>query len=168
MEDHDRRDTDQNAATRLTGLSAQQLIVQLVGGLILAAVVGLVSGVLSARATQQVMSQQLSTMSRQIDEIRGDLQRMRQDLYAPRYRSNGIVGARHASPLPPVVGGPPPGRMAGGQIRGGGAAPTVISHYWGEACLAPTSPLHATTDPVGACMGEACLAPTSPLPPGRP
>lgn len=139
---HDRRDTDQNAATRLTGLSAQQLIVQLVGGLLLAAVVGLLSG----WATQQVMSQQLSTMSRQIDEIRGDLQRMRQDLYAPRYRSNGIVGARHASPLPPVVGGPPPGRMAGGQIRGGGAAPTVISH----------------------CRGEACLAPTSPLPPGRP
>ena len=95
MEDHDRRDTDQNAATRLTGLSAQQLIVQLVGGLLLAAVVGLLSG----WATQQVMSQQLSTMSRQIDEIRGDLQRMRQDLYAPRYRSSRIVGATHASPL---------------------------------------------------------------------
>lgn len=101
MEDDDRRDTDQNAATRLTGLSAQQLIVQLVGGLILAAVVGLVSGVLSARATQEVMSQQLSTMSRQIDEIRGDLQRMRQDLYAPRYRSGRLEAQALPSPLPP-------------------------------------------------------------------
>ena len=98
MEDHDphdRRDTDQNAATRLTGLSGSQLVTQVVGGLLLAGVVGLLSG----WATQQVMSQQLSTMSRQIDEIRGDLQRMRQDLYAPRYRSSRIVGATHASPL---------------------------------------------------------------------
>lgn len=94
---HDRRDTDNSAAARLTGLSAQQLIVQLVGGLLLAAVVGLLSG----WATQQVMSQQLSTMSRQIDEIRGDLQRMRQDLYAPRYRSGRLEAQALPVPLPP-------------------------------------------------------------------
>ena len=94
---HARRDTDQNAATRLTGLSAQQLIVQLVGGLLLAAVVGLLSG----WATQQVMSQQLSTMSRQIDEIRGDLQRMRQDLYAPRYRPGRLEALAVPDHLPP-------------------------------------------------------------------
>ena len=98
---HARRDTDQNAATRLTGLSAQQLIVQLIGGLILAAVVGLVSGALSARATQQVMTQQLSTMSRQIDDIRADLQRMRQDLYAPRYRSGRLEALAAPDHLPP-------------------------------------------------------------------
>ena len=98
---HARRDTDQNAATRLTGLSAQQLIVQLIGGLILAAVVGLVSGALSARATQQVMTQQLSTMSRQIDDIRADLQRMRQDLYAPRYRPGRLEALAAPDHLPP-------------------------------------------------------------------
>lgn len=92
---HSRRDTDRTPTARLTGLSAQQLIVQLVGGLILAAVVGL----LSAWATQQVMSQQLSTLSRQIDDIRADLQRMRQDLYAPRYRSGRLEAL--IQPLPP-------------------------------------------------------------------
>ena len=97
MEDHDRRDTDQNAATRLTGLSAQQLIVQLVGGLLLAAVVGLLSG----WATQQVMSQQLGNLSQQIDEMRVELRQMRQDLYAPRYRSGRLEALARPTPLPP-------------------------------------------------------------------
>ena len=92
---HQRRETDNSAAARLTGLSGSQLVTQVVGGLLLAAVVGLLSG----WATQQVMTQQLTTLSRQVDEVRADLQRMRQDLYAPRYRSSRIVGATHASPL---------------------------------------------------------------------
>jgi len=93
-----RRDADHSAATRLTGLSAQQLIVQLVGGLLLAAVVGLLSG----WATQQVMSQQLGNLSQQIDEMRVELRQMRQDLYAPRYKSSALVEAqRGPQRLPP-------------------------------------------------------------------
>ena len=79
---HDRRETDQTAAVRLTGLSAQQLAVQLVGGLILAAVVGL----MSSWATQRVMAEQLQTLSRQLEELRSDVRQMRQDIYAPRWK----------------------------------------------------------------------------------
>lgn len=81
-----RRDADHSAATRLTGLSGQQLAVQFIGGLLLAAVVG----GLSAWATQQVMSEQLTALSRQLDEVRTDLRQMRQDLYAPRLRGSHL------------------------------------------------------------------------------
>lgn len=77
-----RRDADSSPAVRLTGLSGQQLAVQLIGGLLLAAVVGL----LSSWATQKVMSEQLAALSRQIDELRLDLRQMRQDIYAPRWK----------------------------------------------------------------------------------
>ena len=100
MEDHDphdRRDTDNSAAARLTGLSGSQLVTQVVGGLLLAGVVGLLSG----WATQQVMSQQLSNLSQQIDEMRLELRQMRQDLYAPRYRSGRLEAQALPVPLPP-------------------------------------------------------------------
>lgn len=92
----ERRDTDQSAAVRLTGLNVQQLAVQLIGGLLLAAVVGLSS----SWATQQVMGEQLRAMSGQIEELRRDLRQMRQDLYAPRYKSSALVEAQR-TPLPP-------------------------------------------------------------------
>ena len=94
---HARRDTDQNAATRLTGLSAQQLIVQLIGGLLLAGVVGLLSG----WATQQVMSQQLANMSHQLNDMRLELRQMRRDLYAPRVRPGRLEALAAPDHLPP-------------------------------------------------------------------
>lgn len=97
IDTHHRRETDRTVAGRLTGLSAQQLIVQLVGGLLLAAVVGLLSG----WATQQVMTQQLSTMSRQLDDMRLELRQMRQDLYAPRFRSGRLDALAVPQHLPP-------------------------------------------------------------------
>ena len=94
-----RRDTDQSAAARLTGLTVQQLAVQLIGGLLLGAVVGLSS----SWATQQVMGEQLRAMTRQIEELASDLRQMRQDLYAPRYnKSSALVEAQRAyQRLPP-------------------------------------------------------------------
>lgn len=92
---HARRQADQSAAARLTGLTVQQLAVQLIGGLLLAAVVGLSS----SWATQQVMGEQLRAMSRQIEDLRRDVGQMRQDLYAPRYRSSQLEAM--ATPLPP-------------------------------------------------------------------
>lgn len=90
-------DADQTATARLTGLSVQQLMVQLIGGLLLAAVVGL----LSSWATQQVMSEQLTALSRQLDEVRADLRQMRQDLYAPRLRSGRLEVLASPARLPP-------------------------------------------------------------------
>ena len=81
-----RRDADSSPAVRLTGLSAQQLAVQLIGGLILAAVVGL----MSSWATQRVMAEQLQTLSRQLDELRSDMRQMRQDIYAPRFKQGAL------------------------------------------------------------------------------
>ena len=102
--DHDdadlraRRQDDKSAAARLTGLTVQQLAVQLIGGLLLAAVVGLSS----SWATQQVMGEQLRAMTRQIEELASDLRQMRQDLYAPRYKSSALVEAqRGPQRLPP-------------------------------------------------------------------
>lgn len=102
--DHDdadlraRRQDDQSAAARLTGLTVQQLAVQLIGGLLLAAVVGLSS----SWATQQVMGEQLRAMTRQIEELASDLRQMRQDLYAPRYKSSALLEALRAHQrLPP-------------------------------------------------------------------
>lgn len=95
---HARRETDQSAAARLTGLTVQQLAVQLIGGLLLAAVVGLSS----SWATQQVMGEQLRAMTRQIEELASDLRQMRQDLYAPRYKSSALLEAlRTNQRLPP-------------------------------------------------------------------
>lgn len=93
-----RRDTDQSAAVRLTGLNVQQLAVQLIGGLLLAAVVGLTS----SWATQQVMGEQLRAMTREIEDLASDLRQMRQDLYAPRYKSSALIEAQRAPQrLPP-------------------------------------------------------------------
>ena len=94
---HGRREADQSAAARLTGLTVQQLAVQLIGGLLLAAVVGLSS----SWATQKVMGEQLRAMSGQIDDLRRDLRQMRQDLYAPRVRSALVEAQRAPLPLPP-------------------------------------------------------------------
>lgn len=97
IDTHHRRESDYSAITYLTGLSAQQLIVQLVGGLLLAGVVGLLSG----WATQKVMAQQLTAMSRQLDDMRRDLRQMRQDLYAPRFRSGRLDALAVPQHLPP-------------------------------------------------------------------
>jgi hypothetical protein len=95
---HGRRETDQSAAARLTGLTVQQLAVQLIGGLLLAAVVGLSS----SWATQQVMGEQLRAMTRQIEELAREQRQMRQDLYAPRYKSSALLEALRAHQrLPP-------------------------------------------------------------------
>lgn len=90
-----RRESNKSATARLTGLTVQQLAVQLTGGLMLAAIVGLSS----SWATQQVMGEQLRVMSHQIEDLRRDVRQMRQDLYAPRYRSSQLDAM--ATPLPP-------------------------------------------------------------------
>ena len=129
-----RRDADHSAATRLTGLSGQQLAVQFIGGLLLAAVVG----GLSAWATQQVMSEQLTALSRQLDEVRTDLRQMRQDLYAPRLRNSHLTAmapppcrspAAPGDPTPaqsPPTSAPPPGARPRREIAQQSCAPTKM------------------------------------------
>lgn len=95
---HARRETDQSAAARLTGLTVQQLTVQLIGGLLLAAVVGLSS----SWATQKVMTEQLHALSGRIEDLAREQRQMRQDLYAPRYKSSALLEAQRAHErLPP-------------------------------------------------------------------
>jgi ribosomal protein S15P/S13E len=59
-----------------------------------------VVGLSSSWATQQVMGEQLRAMTRQIEELANDLRQMRQDLYAPRYKSSALVEAQRGR-LPP-------------------------------------------------------------------
>lgn len=75
-----RRREDDRTTVRLTGHTGRQLATQVVGGVLLAAVVGAVS----AWGTQQVLGERLGSLTREVQQLRGDVQEMRRDLYQPR------------------------------------------------------------------------------------
>lgn len=110
-----RRADDHPSVVRVAGYTGRQLALQVLAGVLIAAAVG----AMSAWGAQQVIGERLSFLTREVLQLRGEVQEMRRDLYRPRYGRSALwaYGA----------GGPPPGRMLGGQRRGGGAAPTGVA-----------------------------------------
>jgi hypothetical protein len=84
---------DDTAAVRLTGHTARQLAVQILGGLLMAAIVGAVS----AWGTQQVLGAKLEFITREVQQLRGDMQEIRRDMYRPRFERGGYTAGL---PLP--------------------------------------------------------------------
>lgn len=81
-----RRREDDRATVRLTGRTGRQLALQVVGGVLLAAVVGAVS----AWGTQQVLGAKLEFITREVQQLRGDMQEIRRDMYRPRFERGAI------------------------------------------------------------------------------
>lgn len=92
-----RRVEDQEPAARLTGHTTKQLAVQITGGVLIAAIVGAVS----AWGAQQVIGVRLEQLSREVNQLRSEVQEMRRDLYRPRY---GAGVYRQAGPSPGAAG----------------------------------------------------------------
>lgn len=85
-------------AVRITGHTVRQLVVQVLGGLLIATVVA--GG--SVWGTVQILGEKVGAVSREVQQLRGDVQEMRRDLYRPRFE-RGRYSAEAA--LPP--GSPP-------------------------------------------------------------
>jgi len=76
-----RRAEDDAPVVRATGHTARQLAVQVVGGVLIAALVGAIS----AWGTQQIIGVRLELLTREVQQLRGEVYEMRRDLYRPRY-----------------------------------------------------------------------------------
>jgi len=92
-----RRTEDQEPTARLIGHTTKQLAVQVAGGVMIAAIVG----AMSAWGTQQIIGVRLEQLAREVQQLRGEVQDMRRDLYRPRYGS-GMY--RQAGPSPGAAG----------------------------------------------------------------
>lgn len=84
---------DDTAAERLTGRTASQLAVQVAGGLLLAIVVGAVS----AWGTQQVLGERIVYLTREVQQLRDEVQQIRRDLYRPHIE-RGALAERNILP----------------------------------------------------------------------
>lgn len=89
-----RRIEDDEPVVRITGHTGRQLAVQVLGGVLIAVAVG----AMSAWGAQQVIGERLSFLTREVQQLRGEVQEMRRDLYRPRY---GRSLYSTAQPLPP-------------------------------------------------------------------
>lgn len=89
---------DDEPTVRITGHTARQLAVQVLGGLAIATVVA--AG--SVWGTVQILGEKVGAVSRDVMQLRGEVQEMRRDLYRPRfergqYSAESLPAAR---PLP--------------------------------------------------------------------
>ena len=93
-----RRAEDDRPAVRLTGHTARQLAVQVAGG----ALIALASGIAAAMATTwrqaPVTAERLESLTREVQQLRGDMQDIRRDLYHPRFERGGYSTGM---PMPP-------------------------------------------------------------------
>lgn len=93
MECPQRRHTDASALTRATGHSGRQMMIQVLGGLLIAGVVGGIS----VWGTSLVLGERLANLSDQLHELKNDVKTIRSDLYRPR-----IGGDAAAVPILPA------------------------------------------------------------------
>jgi len=93
-----RRIENDEPVVRITGHTVRQLVVQVLGGLLIATVVA--AG--SVWGTVQILGEKVGAVSREVQQLRGEVQEMRRDLYRPRFERGRY---RAEAGLPP---GPPP------------------------------------------------------------
>lgn len=82
-----RRATDASPVTRATGHSASQLALQVLGGLMIAGVVGGIS----VWGTSLVLGERLSNLSAQVRDLSTEVRDIRRDFYPPRLNRSGAV-----------------------------------------------------------------------------
>lgn len=91
-----RRIEDDEPTVRLTGHTVRQLVVQVLGGLLIATVVA--GG--SVWGTVQILGEKVGAVSREVQQLRGEVQEMRRDLYRPRFERDAY---RAEAALPPLA-----------------------------------------------------------------
>ena len=87
MECPQRRHTDASVLTRATGHSGRQMMIQVLGGLLIAGVVGGIS----VWGTSLVLGERLANLGEQLRELKSDVNKIRGDLYRPRYGDAAAV-----------------------------------------------------------------------------